>query len=172
VALEQRVVEAEARQRLSTRMLAPPEIRVGWLELRDASQSFDGPVVGVSWPLPVFDRNQGTRDVAAAEVDRSRALAEAARGRAQEHADGALAAYSKLYSPSSPSRSPSPSDQVVDSVLAAFDAGEADLTDVIDALRTTVDVQLARLDSLAAALAAGRELEAALGRPILPGGSS
>lgn len=172
VALEQRVVEAEARQRLSTRLLAPPEIKVGWLELRDASQSFDGPVVGVSWPVPVFDRNQGTRDVAAAEVDRSRALAEAARRRAQEHANGALAAYAKLYSPSSPSRSPSSSDQVVDSVLAAFDAGEADLTDVIDSLRTTVDVQLARLDSLATALAAGRELEAALGRPILPGGSS
>ena len=56
--------------------------------------------------------------------------------------------------------------------FAAFEAGEASLTDVLDALRASVDVQLARLESLDQALAAERELEAAIGRPILPGGSS
>jgi len=61
---------------------------------------------------------------------------------------------------------------VVDAMLAAFEAGEASLTDVLDALRVTVDVRMARLETLARALAAERELEAALGRAVPPGGSS
>lgn len=171
-ALEHRVAEAEARQRINKRVFAPPEVSVGWTELRDATQTFDGPVFGVTWPLPVFDRNQGNRDAAAAQAEHARALLEAARRQALEHAKGALASYSELYGSIAMNQSRSSSGAIVDSVLAAFEAGEADLTDVLDLLRTTVDVQLARLDSLAAALAAGRELEAALGRPLLPGGSS
>jgi cobalt-zinc-cadmium efflux system outer membrane protein len=147
-------------------------VSLGWTELRDATQSFDGPVFGVTWPVPIFDRNQGSREAAAAEVDRSRALADAARRRAREHAEAALASYSTLYTSVTAIRRSSDSGEAADSVTAAFEAGEASLTDILDTLRTTVDVQLARLESLAAALSAGRELEAALGRPILPGGSS
>jgi cobalt-zinc-cadmium efflux system outer membrane protein len=172
LALEHEVAEAEARQRLARRVLAPPEVNVGWLELRDATQSFDGPVFGVSWPVPVFDRNQGNRDTAGAELDRSRAVLEAARRRARERAEAALASYSTLYGSVTLTRRSGDSDEIADSVTAAFEAGEASLTDVLDTLRTTVEAQLARLDSLAAALAAERQLEAALGRPILPGGIS
>jgi outer membrane protein TolC len=57
-------------------------------------------------------------------------------------------------------------------VFAAFEAGEASLTDVLDVLRASVGVQMARLESLDLALAAERELEAAIGRPIVLGGSS
>ena len=56
--------------------------------------------------------------------------------------------------------------------FAAFVAGAASLTVVLDALRASIDVRLARLESLDQALAAERELEAAIGRPILPGGRS
>ncbi len=57
-------------------------------------------------------------------------------------------------------------------VFAAFEAGEAGLTDVLDTLRASVGVQMARLDSLDLALATERALEAAIGGPVLPGGSS
>lgn len=172
LALEHEVARSEARQRLSKRVLAPPEVSLGWTELHDATRSFDGPVFGVTWPVPIFDRNQGSREAAAAEVDHSRALADAARRRAREQAEAALASYSTLYTSVTAIRRSSDSGEAAASVTAAFEAGEASLTDILDTLRTTVDVQLARLDSLAAALSAGRELEAALGRPILPGGSS
>jgi outer membrane protein, heavy metal efflux system len=174
LALELAVSEAEARRRLEGRVLAPPEVTVGWLDLRDGSKSFDGPVVGVTWPLPVFDRNQGSRDAASAELDRARADLEAARRAARQHAEAALGAYRELHRAvvSGTAEAGALEDGVVDSLLAAFAAGEASLTDVLDGLRTAVDVRLARLDTLAAALAAERRLEAALGRPILPGGRS
>lgn len=171
-ALKLRVTEAEARQRHDGRVLAPPEVTIGWQDLRDDARSFDGPVFGLSWPLPIFDRNQGNRDAGAAAVDRARAELETERRRALQEAEAALASYAVLYEAVAPGVSRPVDDEVVDAQFAAFEAGEANLTDVLDGLRTTVDVQLARLETLAAALAAERRLEAALGRPILPGGNS
>ena len=62
--------------------------------------------------------------------------------------------------------------EVADVVFAAFEAGEASLTDVLDAWRATVDARLARLETLAHTLAAEREFEAAIGRPVLSGDGS
>jgi len=127
-ALSYGVVAAESRHQLQKRVLEPPVISLGWTEIADGVRSFDGPVFGLSWPVPLFDRNQGRREAADSDV--------------------------------------------VDTMLAVFEAGEASLTDVLDALRATVDVRMARIETLAHALAAERELEASLGRPILSGGNS
>jgi outer membrane protein, heavy metal efflux system len=172
VALSHRVAELEARYRLSRRLLEPPELSVGWMELRDGQQRYEGPVIGLAWPVPLFDRNQGNREAGKAGVDRAQAEWEAARRRAAAHAQAALAAYSDLYRVSGSERRDGLDSEVAGSVFAAFEAGEASLTDVLDTLRTTVGVQLSRLDTYSLALEAERQLEAALGRPILPGGSS
>jgi cobalt-zinc-cadmium efflux system outer membrane protein len=172
-ALDQGVAEAKARQRASNRVFAPPVVTIGWLDLRDDTRSFDGPVFGVTWPVPLFDRNQGNSEAAAAELDRARAELEAAKRSARQDVDSALGSYLELYAAATqatPTRSVE--SEVVDSLMAAFTAGEASLTDVLDSLRTTIDVRLARLDTLAAALTAERLLEAAIGHPILSGGSS
>lgn len=171
-ALAQRVAEAEALHRLWSRVAEPPDVSVGWLELDDATRSFAGPVFGVAWPVPIFDRNQGKKEAAAAGADRARAELEVARRDAVQRAEAALASYSDLYRAAALAANDGSIDDVVNSVLAAFEAGEASLTDVLDSLRTTFDVRIARLEILAGALAAQRELEAAVGRPILPGGSS
>jgi cobalt-zinc-cadmium efflux system outer membrane protein len=170
--LEHRVVEAEARQSLSRRVLEPPEVSVGWLEIRDGMQSFDGPVLGVTWPVPLGGRSRGRREAAAAEVDRSRAVLEAGRRRARQRAESALASYARLHDIAAPIQAGTSSSDVVEPMLAAFEAGEASLTDVLDSLRTATDARLARLESLAAVLGAGRELEEAVGQPILAGGDS
>jgi cobalt-zinc-cadmium efflux system outer membrane protein len=172
VALTQRVAEAEARHELQKRVLEPPEISLGWQDIRGAEQSVDGPVFAVAWPVPLFDRNQGNRETAAARTDRARSELELKTRRAVQDASVALAWYSSLYSTAASHGSDASDSDVVVSVLAAFEAGEASLTDVLDSLRTTVDVRIARIETLAGALAAERKLEAAIGRPILPGGSS
>ncbi len=174
-ALAHRAAQAEAQHRVQQRTLEPPEISAGWLKIRDGLQSFDGPVLAISWPLPVFDRNQGTRQAAAASAERARSELELARKRAAQDAHAALASYSELYNAVDSAGSNAETDvadiaDVVDTVLAAFEAGEASLTDVLDTSRATHDVEIARLQLLEHTLAAERQLEAALGRPV-PGGS-
>jgi cobalt-zinc-cadmium efflux system outer membrane protein len=171
-ALAHRAAAAEARHQLQRRQLEPPGISAGWLKIRDGFRSFDGPVLGVTWPLPVFDRNQGNRQAAAASADRVRSELEAARRRAAQRFEAALASYSDLYRVVVQPGAGVVEDDVVDVVFAAFEAGEASLTDVLDSLRATIAVQMARLETFAGALAAEHQLEAALGRPILQGGTS
>ena len=172
LALVHRVAAAESRLSLERRVLEPPVISAGWLEIRDGRQSFDGPVLGVAWPIPLFDRNQGTRQAAAAEADKARSEVEVSRRLAVQQAEAALASYSELFEAAMRGGPSAIEAGVVEAVFAAFAAGEAGLTDVLDALWATIDVQMARVDTLARALAAERELEADLGRPIFPGGSS
>jgi len=171
-AIAHRVVEAEAQHRLQRRVFEPPEISLGWMELSGDVQSLNGPVLGVAWPVPVFDRNQGNRQAAAAEATRARSRLELETRQAEQRAQAALASYSDLYPTAKPHGADAASVDVAATVFAAFEAGEASLTDVLDSLRASVGVQMARLGSLDQALAAERELEAAIGRPIFLGGNS
>ncbi len=169
--LTHRVTEAEAQNALRKRVAEPPTLSLGWTDIGDGGRSFAGPVIGVAWPLPVFDRSQGRREVASAEVTRAKFDLVAAARRAQQEANGALASYTELHG--LVLRGPlAEEDGVVEAVFAAFEAGEASLTDVLDTWRATVDVQMARLETIARALSAERELEAALGRPIGAGEES
>jgi len=171
-AITHRVAEAEAVQRLQRRSLEPPEISFGWKKLGEEGLSFEGPVYGIAWPLPIFDRNQGNREAATAEASVARSQLELETRLAEQRARAALALYTDLYSVATPSGTKIETLDVAVAVFAAFEAGEASLTDVLDALRASVGVQMARLDSLDQALLAERELEAAIGRPIVPGGNS
>ena len=171
-ALSYGVVAAESRHQLQKRMLEPPTIRLGWTEIADGVRSSDGPVLGIAWPLPLFDRNQGRREAASAEVSRAQFELEVAQKKALEQSRAALASYTELHTMVVSGAAVEADSDVVDTMLAVFEAGEASLTDVLDALRATVDVRMARIEILAHALAAERELEAAMGRPILSGGNS
>ncbi len=171
-ALSYLAVAAESRHQLQQRVLEPPAISVGWTEIADGVRSFDGPVFGFAWPLPLFDRNQGRREAASAEVSRARFELEVAQKKALEQLQAALASYSEFYAMVVRGAAGETDSDVVDTMLAVFEAGEASLTDVLDALRATVDVRMARIEALARALVAERELESALGRPLLSGGSS
>ncbi len=171
-ALAHRVALAESVTQVRRRVVEPPEISVGWLEIRDGLQSFDGPVFGVTWPVPLFDRNQGTREAADAGLERANSELELSRRRAEQHLQAALASYSELFEIVMNGDHQTAHDDVLDAVFAAFEAGEASLTDMLDALRATVGVEMARLETLARALRAHLELEAALGRPVFSGENS
>ncbi len=171
-AITHRVDKSEAEHRIRKRVFEPPAISVGWTELGEGGLTFDGPVFGIAWPVPVFDRNQGNDEAAAAETSHMRSVLELETRQAEERAQAALAAYADLYSIAVRRDAGSETIDVAVAVFAAFEAGEAGLTDVLDTLRASVGVQMARLDSLDLALATERALEAAIGGPVLPGGSS
>jgi len=171
-ALSYGMVAAESRHQLQKRVLEPPVISLGWTEFTENVRSFDGPVFGLSWPLPLFDRNQGRRDAASAEVSRAQFELEVAQKKALEQSRAALASYTELHAMVVRGSDGGADSDVIETMLAVFEAGEASVTDVLDTLRATVDVRVARIDVLARALAAERELESALGRPILSGGNS
>jgi len=171
-ALSYGMVAAESRHQLQKRVLEPPVISLGWTEIAENVRSFDGPVFGLSWPLPLFDRNQGRRDAASAEVSRAQFELEVAQKKALEQSRAALASYTELHAMVVRGSDGGADSDVIETMLAVFEAGEASVTDVLDTLRATVDVRVARIDILARALAAERELESALGRPILSGGNS
>jgi len=59
---------------------------------------------------------------------------------------------------------------VVRGTVASFEAGEADVTDLNDALRAAFEADLLAPELRGEALAAERALEAALGRPLTTGG--
>jgi cobalt-zinc-cadmium efflux system outer membrane protein len=92
-----RVAEAEAVQRLQRRSLESPDISLGWKRLGEEGLSFDGPVYGIAWPLPVFDRNQGNRDAATAKASVARSRLELEKRLAEQRALATLAAYNDLY---------------------------------------------------------------------------
>ncbi len=54
---------------------------------------------------------------------------------------------------------------------AAFRAGEASLTDLLDSVRAAIGARLGEIDLRGQALEAHRDLEAALGRPLSGGGN-
>ena len=57
-------------------------------------------------------------------------------------------------------------ERVLASAAAMFEAGESDVTDLLETLRGVLGGQIAALDSYGAALRAHRELEVAAGRPL------
>lgn len=165
-ALERELEAVRLSRRLAGRVLEMPEVVAGWQRQEDAGGSVEGPIVGLAWPLPVFDRNRAERMTAEARLETVAAELELARRRVAARRTGAVASYSRLREAAGEARaSAAEGDIAVDSVTSAFRLGEADLTDLLETLRSARAVELSALDLHEAALAAHRELERISGRP-------
>lgn len=166
------VEAARLRERLAGRVLEFPSLLVGWTRLASPDEHFDGPVVGLSWQAPLFDRQQGDRE----ESGRALALAQsrlhqterdiARRSSAAREAYAALVARHREVA-SVVEQAPA----VAEAASASFLAGESSMTDLLDTLRSVLASQLASLDLRARALAAHRELESSAGRILTRGDS-
>lgn len=161
---------AELTRRASRRVVDSPELTVGWQRQESFSDSFTGPVLGLAWSVPLFDRRRAERAAAQARLDAARADAEMAvrtidarRARASTH-------YSDLVREAAAARSVLTADaSTLDAAEASFRYGELALTDLLEIERSIRDARLAWLDLHAAALAAHRELEAlAPSNPVSP----
>jgi outer membrane protein TolC len=162
---ERRRAEHEAR--LAGRFLAFPELSAGWQWQDDAGAEADGPVLGLAWDLPLFDRGSAERGHALREADAGRAREELAARRQAAELHARADAYRTLHDavPDGESLDRSARSAVA-AASAAYEANESTMTDFLDTLRSILAGRLAALDLHAAALAAHRELERAAGRPL------
>lgn len=166
-AREREVERADALRRLSARIFAAPALGLGWKSIEDRSAEASGPVVSAGWTVPLFDRRQADRREAKARLSTASAELELARARAQAERAGALAAYDYLRSEAAAAdRAAAETDDLVAGASAAYQLGESGLTDLLDTLRAALAARTTSLEVREAALAAQRDLEAAIGRPF------
>ncbi len=172
VALEEEGEQADLQAKAAGRFWGFPELGFGWQTLRGGGGAkIDGPVFVASWSVPLFDRDQGRR---ARAEGRARVLAaqhSLVHARASAEMDGARAAWTALRTATLRAAAAALDGQaVVRGTAAAFEAGEADVTDLNDALRAVFNADLQALELRREALAAERAFETALGRPLTTGG--
>lgn len=160
--LQNDVEQARLEERLAGRFWFAPELQAGWQRLETGGIQASGPVLGASWSVPLFDRNQGGR----AEAARRRSAAEsrlalATAGHTARLA-GAETAYLTLAQAARDAEaSIAGLPALVEAVTASFAAGESTATDLLDVLRSALDAQTRAIEAHAAALTAARTLEAA-----------
>lgn len=166
-ALEAELEAARLSHRLAGRVLEMPEVVAGWQRQEDAGGSVAGPIVGLSWALPLFERNRAEGIRAEARVSALEARLELARREVAAGRAGALAAYRRLRAWVEEARGSSAEGAAaLEAVTAAFRLGEADLTDMLETFRSVSAAEVAVLDLHGEALAAHRELERAGGRRV------
>ena len=126
--------------------------------------------LGVSVPIPLFNRNQG--EVARAKSEQLRAdfLAQAARNQVMQDVEAAYASFEssrervRLYEQRYLSRA----KESLDIEEFSFRKGAASILDFLDAERTHRAMQLAYRQQLAAYLTNLAQLDAAVGTPVTP----
>lgn len=172
---ELRALDFEAQQavlekRRARRFLSFPTLQVGWQRIADRGTARSGPILAAGWNIPLFDRDQAARVEAERREEVAAARAVLARARIAAEVEGGAAAYRALFAAwNDAGRASDEGDRVIEAATAAFRAGEASLTDLLDSLRAAVGARLSELDLRGQALEAHRELEAALGRPLTGG---
>lgn len=163
--------QAVLEEKRAGRFLTFPTLQFGWQQLADRGVVQSGPIFAASWSIPLFDRDQAARVEAARRQEIAWARVEWARARVTAEVEGSAAAYRALLAASrEASRASEESDRVIAAATAAFRAGEASLTDLLDSLRAAMGARLGEIELRGQALEAHRELEAALGRPLIGGG--
>ncbi|NIE73139.1 TolC family protein [Pantoea sp. Ap-967] len=118
-------------------------------------------VVGLSMPLPLFDRNQGNVLAAARRADQARDLRNAVELRLRSDTHSAVSqwhtamqevdAYDRTILPSA--------QQAVDTATRGFERGKFAFLDVLDAQRTLIEARGQYLDALASATDARAQVE-------------
>ena len=149
------------------RFVRSPAISLGWQHQETDAGSPDGPLVGIAWSVPLFARNQGARELAAARLAAARAREEILRREIEAEHGAELRSYRRLTEELARMETAiSENEKMLAGAETAFRHGEASLTDLLDTLRVIDDTETATLDLYAAALAAHREIELLTGTDL------
>jgi outer membrane protein, heavy metal efflux system len=148
------------------RSKAAPDVVLSVGAKRDNESGLTQAVVGISVPLPLFDRNQGAVREASKRADKARDEYEAARiqwvadlNQATTQLSTAQAALSLLRDSVLPA-----AQQAYDASTKGFEAGKFGFLDVIDAQRSLLQARSRYLNTLAAAYQASTTIDRLVGR--------
>ena len=159
-AAEADLVAAELAQAATRPIVASPEVTVGWRRQDLTPGAVDGPIFGVAWSVPLFDRRQAARQSAGAGLEAARARLELAERESAAARNAASTNLARLADALAEAREElGATERMLDGAEAAFRQGEAGLTDLLETHRSVTEAELAVLDLHEAALAAHRELE-------------
>jgi len=169
-AARSRVERSEALERLSRHVVRAPEVLLGWKSVEGAVIDLEGPVFGLTWEIPAFNRNRAERMAAQSAVAVASAQYEWRERWVEGDLDAALAVYLELRrSALAAADSLEILDDVARGATAAYEQGESSVTDLLDSLRAVLAARLTSLDLHVAALEAHRQLELAAGRSLISG---
>ena len=160
LAAEADLAAAELAQLATRPIVASPEVTLGWQEQDVGLGSVDGPIFGVAWSVPLFDRRQAARQSAGAGLEAARARLELAERESTAARTAARTNFARLAAALAAAREElGANERMLDGAEAAFRQGEASLTDLLETHRSVTEAELAVLELHEAALAAHRELE-------------
>lgn len=135
----------------------------------DSERDLDQAIIGVSVPIPLFDRNQGNLEAALRQSDQARDELMATKLRIATQLDQALGRFATARSELTfLERDILPGAQgAYDAVLKGFELGKFSFLDVLDAQRTLFSARSQQLDALRKAHHAAAALGALLAALIL-----
>jgi cobalt-zinc-cadmium efflux system outer membrane protein len=166
-ALAEDLSAARLSRRAAERIVGWPELTAGWQRQELDAGSVEGPILGFSWPLPLIDRNRAERGLSAAREQAAEARYEAASLRLDADRAGALAACRRLAAGARQAHEATEGNAaMLAGAVAAFEQGEASVTDLLETLRSALEAEISALEVHGAALAAFRRLEEAAGVPL------
>jgi outer membrane protein, heavy metal efflux system len=159
-ALEQEAERARLQERLAGRFWTAPALQAGWQKQHHDAAS--GPVFGLAWTVPLFDRNQASRR----EAQRNREIAEArltwVAARVSAAIDGRRRSLEvERIAAEEADRAAALAEPVVRGATARFEAGEATVTELVEALGAARAAQRRAVEARIRALAGERALLAA-----------
>jgi outer membrane protein TolC len=154
------VRQAELESRLAGRFLRFPELTAGWQHVQEPEFDSSGLIVAGSWPLPLFDRQQGDRIAAESRLTVAKARLDIETHRVASRIAGAHAAYARLRDAAIGAMdSVAAADRITEAAAARFEAGESDATDLLETMRSVLSARMAAIDLYEEALATHRKLE-------------
>ncbi len=159
--------QAAAEKQLAGRFVEFPALSLGWQRIEESDRARSGATFGLSWTVPLFDRGTAARREAELRRDSAEARLSLAVDASAAQLRGALAAYRTLSDAARRAgAAEAANERLLEAASAAFDAGEATVTDLLDTLRATLEARLREIELYGDALEAHRDLEAAA--PPLP----
>ena len=159
-AAEAALASAELAQLATRPVLASPELTLGWRRQDLTPGAVDGPIFGVAWSVPLFDRRQAARRSSEAGLEAARARLELAERESTAARSAARTNFTRLAAALADAHQElGATERMLDGAEAAFRQGEAGLTDLLETHRSVTEAELAVLELHEAALAAHRELE-------------
>jgi cobalt-zinc-cadmium efflux system outer membrane protein len=126
--------------------------------------------VSVSIPLRIFDRNQGEKLRTRLDIDRNEQLAQAARAQIFSDVDSAYASVESSVVLLKPYKDKylQLASRIRDTIAFSYEHGAASLLDFLNAQADYRSVQVNYLNLVASYLDAANQLNAAVGREVIP----